>query len=297
MGVILLFPGQGTEAVGMSNGWLDNPIWAETMAAAETHTGYPLRGWMADGPVEELKAQRHAPVAVLSHSVALFRAHRAAGMPLPKVATGHSMGFFSAVAAAGVVPMEALFDLLRAVDDEAEKRFGVDTMGMAFVIGLREAEIRVALGGLAEAQLSNINGQAQMTVSGALEDLGVFLDRVRPKALKSGLLPVRLPLHAESMAPLLPYVADQLSRWRPQDPAFSLVSPLDGRIIEQGFEAWEEVLVSVASAIRWPLVVESLKTFEGPWFECGFGSQLANLSRWADRERRVESLQIPRAWA
>ena len=275
----------------MSDRWPENPAWSETMAAAEVHSGYPLRTWMAEGPLEVLKAQRHAPVIVLAHSVALFRAHRAAGMPLPQVASGHSMGFFSAVAAAGVVPLEACLDLFSAVEDQADVRFSAGSMGMAFVIGLKEPEVVAALEGLSEAFLSNVNSQAQMTVSGALEDLGIFLERVRPQALKAELLPVRLPPHADPMSPLLPYVADRLRRWQPREPAFPLVSPLDGRIIDSGFEAWEEVLVSVASAIRWPLVVSTLKGFEGPWFECGFGSQLSNLSRWVDRERQVGSLQ------
>lgn len=280
----------------MSDRWAENPAWSETMASAEVHSGYPLRAWMADGPLEVLKAQRHAPVVVLAHSVALFRAHRAAGMALPRVASGHSMGFFSAAAAAGVVPLEACLDLFSAVEDQADVRFNSGTMGMAFVIGLKEPEVLAALEGLSEAHLSNVNSQAQMTVSGALKDLEIFLDRVRPRALKAELLPVRLPLHADPMSPLLPYVADRLRHWRPRDPEFPLVSPLDGRIIESGFEAWEEVLVSVASAIRWPLVVNTLKGFDGPWFECGFGSQLSNLSRWVDRERQVGSLQAPRPW-
>lgn len=294
---ILLFPGQATEAIGMSAGWTEDPVWNETLAAAEAHASLPLRRWMAEGPLERLKAQGHAPVAVLAHSVALFRAHRAAGMPLPAAASGHSMGFFSAVVAADVVPMEACLDLFRAVEEEAEARFGARAMGMAFVIGLKEAEVMAALEGLAGAHLSNVNGQAQMTVSGEVQDLEAFLDRVRPQALKAELLPVRLPLHAEPMAPLLPYVADRLLGWRPRDPAFPLASPLDGRIIEDGFEAWEEVQVSIASAIRWPRVVAALKAFEGPWFECGFGAQLTNLTRWADRDLRVGSLQEPQAWA
>lgn len=280
----------------MSSGWTDNPTWSSVMVAAEAHSGYALRTWMAEGPLESLKAQRHAPVAVLSHSVALYRAHRAAGMPLPAAASGHSMGFFSAVAAAGVVPLEACLDLFRAVEDGAEARFGIGTMGMAFVIGLKEAEVRAALEGLENAHLSNVNGTAQMTVSGSRSDLETFVARVEPQALKAGLLPVQLPLHAEPMAPLLPQVARRLAQWSPQDPAFPLVSPLDGRVIVSGFEAWEETQVSLASAVRWPSAVVGLKGFAGRWMECGFGNQLTNLSRWVDRDLKVESLQEWRAW-
>jgi [acyl-carrier-protein] S-malonyltransferase len=293
MNPILLFPGQATEAVGMSTGWTDHPLWNATLLEAEAHSGYALRTWMAEGPVEALKAQRHAPCAVLAHSVALYRCQRAAGMVLPAVATGHSMGFFSALVAADVVPLAAALDLLRATEDEAERRFGDGTMGMAFVIGLKEADVRARLAGREDLLLSNVNGTAQVTVSGPREALAAFVAAVRPEVMKADLLPVRLPLHCDHMAPLLPYIKARLEAWLPRDPAFPLVSPMDGRRIDDGFEAWEEAIVSVASTIHWPQALAGLRAVapDGALAECGHGTQLANLTRWLDRSAQVASLQ------
>lgn len=296
MAPILLFPGQATECVGMSAPWTDNQVWNETMAAAEACTGYPLRAWMAEGPEEVLKAQRHAPPAVLAHSVALYRAHSVAGMPLPAAASGHSMGFFSASVAAGVVPLEAAMALFNAIEDCSEARFQHDDMGMAFVIGMSGEEVREVLRGYPELLLSNINGKAQFTLSGPRPGLSAFVAAVEPKCLKCGLLPVRLPLHCDHMAPLLPHIKARLERWAPLDPVFPLISPLDGRCIEDGFEAWEECIVSAASAVNWPLAVAGLQRFGTAFLECGFGSQLKNLTGWIDRSLTVESLQGPRAW-
>lgn len=142
---VLLFPGQGTEAVGMSAGWAAHGAWVDTLEAAEAHSGYPLRRLMAEGPLAELRFQRHTPFAVLAHSVGLFRAWREAGLPLPVAATGHSMGFYSALVAAGVVPLEAALDLLSAVEDQSEAAFAEQAMGMAFIVGLSELEVRQAL--------------------------------------------------------------------------------------------------------------------------------------------------------
>ncbi|HJV90244.1 MAG TPA: ACP S-malonyltransferase [Holophagaceae bacterium] len=294
---LLLFPGQATEAVGMSKGWTEDPAWVATLAAAEAHTGYPLRLWMAEGPLEALRSQRHAPCAVLSHSVGLFRAHRAAGMPLPAAATGHSMGFFSALVAAEVVPLEAALDLISATEDEAERRFGPGTMGMAYAIGLKEADLRGRLEAFPDLELSNVNGTAQGTVSGPLPALEAFVAAVKPDCMKADLLPVRHPLHCGLMAPLLPYVKDRLTHVLPRDPAFPLVSPLDGRDIRDGFEAWEEAIVSISATIHWPLTVKGLRAFAGRAFECGHGRQLAGLTLWLDREFGVESLQTPRSWS
>jgi [acyl-carrier-protein] S-malonyltransferase len=293
---ILLFPGQATEQPAMSRGWEADGAWRTVLEAAETHAALPLRALMAEGPAEALRAQRVAPMAVLAHSVGLFAAHRAAGMPLPAGASGHSMGFFSAAVAAGVVPIEGALDLILATEDMADARFGAGAMGMAFVIGLTEAEVHRVLEDLPALCFSNYNGQAQFTVSGPLPDLEAFSAAVAPKALKAGLLPVQHPLHCEHMAPLLPRIKDRLEAYRPVDPAFPLASPLDGRLIRDGFEAWEEAIVSVASAIHWPQVVQGLRRLGDTFYECGYGPQLMNLTRWVDRGLVVASLQLPRAW-
>lgn len=289
----LLFPGQGTEAIGMSAPWASNGAWSATLEAAERHSGYALRRLMAEGPLEELRFQRHAPCAVLAHSVGLYRAHRASGMPMPAAATGHSMGFFSAVVAAGVAPLEAALDLLTAVEEESEARFGAGSMGMAFVIGLGEAEVQAALGRHPELALSNRNGRAQFTASGPKAALEAFLEEVGPPALKAGLLPVQHPLHGPHMVPLVPAVARRLSGVKPAAPDFPLISHFDGRLLRTAGEIWDEALASPALPVDWLQVTATLKSLGAPLAECGAGTQLAGLTRWADRELAVQSLQKP----
>jgi [acyl-carrier-protein] S-malonyltransferase len=288
---VLLFPGQGTEAVGMSAGWEAHGAWAATVGAAEAHTGYPLRRFMAEGPLEDLRFQRHAPCAVLAHSVGLFRAWRAAGMPLPVAATGHSMGFYSALVAAGVVPLEAALDLLSAVEDLSEAAFADRAMGMAFVIGVPELDVRQALLAHPGLALTNRNGQSQFTISGPEGDLASLLAVLRPAAFKAGLLPVKHPLHGPHMAALLPAVARRMAAVTPSTPAFPLISHFDGRLLATGTAAWDDGLASVALPVDWLAVVGRLRTLGAPLAECGHGSQLSGLTRWADRSLQVASLQ------
>ncbi|BDU69904.1 malonyl CoA-acyl carrier protein transacylase [Geothrix oryzae] len=290
---ILLFPGQGTEAVGMSAGWEAHGAWRRTVEAAEAHTGSPLKRLMAEGPLEELRRQRHAPFAVLAHSVGIFRARREAGMPLPVAATGHSMGFYSALVAAGVVPLEAALALISAVEDLSAAAFADTPMGMAFVIGVAEAEVRQALSDRADLVLSNRNGRAQFTVSGPLPSLEGLVETLRPSAMKVGLLPVRHPLHGPHMAALLPALARRLTAVEPAVPAFPLISHFDGRLIVDGRAAWDEGLASVALPVDWLAVVARLKTLSAPLAECGHGTQLSGLTRWAERGLVVDSLQLP----
>ena len=290
---VLLFPGQGTEAVGMAAGWAGQGAWVETLATAEAHTGLPLRRLMGEGPLEALRAQRAAPYAVLAHSVGVFRAWRQAGLPLPLAATGHSMGFYSALVAAGVVPLEAALDLISAVEDLSAETFAGRPMGMAFCIGVPEVDLHRVLLDHPGLVLSNRNGRAQFTVSGAVAALEPLVAALAPGALKAGLLPVRHPLHGPHMAPLLPALARRLSAWCPADPAFPLLSHFDGRPLEDGSAAWDEGLASVALPVDWLAVVARLRTLDAPLFECGTGSQLAGLTRWAERTLQVGSLAQP----
>jgi [acyl-carrier-protein] S-malonyltransferase len=205
------------------------------------------------------------------------------------------MGFYSALVAAGVVPLEAALDLLAAVEDLSEAAFAGRAMGMAFLIGLPELEVRQALLAHPALALSNRNGQAQFTVSGPVAELEPLVAALRPAAFKAGLLPVQHPLHGPHMAALLPAIARRMAAVIPTVPAFPLISHFDGRLLATGAEAWDEGLASVALPVDWPVVVARLRSLGAPLAECGFGSQLAGLTRWAERSFQVVSLQHPPA--
>lgn len=291
---ILLFPGQGTEAVGMGRGWEGQTPWVRTLEAAEAHTGKPLRRLMEQGPLEDLRAQRVAPYAVLAHAVGVCRSWEVAGLH-PCAASGHSMGFYSALVAAEVIPLEAALHLFDAVEDLSEAAFAATPMGMAFVIGVDEAELAAALSARPELARSNRNGRAQFTVSGPRASLERLVEDLAPIALKVGLLPVRHPLHGPAMTPLVPEVARRLAHVRPVRPRFPLIAPSDGRLITEAEEAWREGLHTVALAVDWLAVVDTLVRLGAPLGECGFGAQLSGLTRWADRRLEVRSLQMPPA--
>lgn len=290
---VLLFPGMGSEGVGMSLGWEGQPAWEAVLDAAEAHAGQPLRRWMRAGPEAELKAQRHSPNATLAHSVGVFRAHRAAGLALPAAAGGYSLGFFSAIVAAGVVPLETAQDLVRTTEDLADARFGAGSMGMAFVIGLLEADLLQVLRSWPEVVLANRNGSANFSLSGPVAVLEALLAELAPRCLKGGLLPVRQPLHGAHMAPLLPAIHARLDGVMPRDPDFPLISGHDGRLLHSATEAWTEAVDSIGRGVDWPQVAAALRAYPGEWLECGAGTQLAHLTRWLVRERVVRSLQVP----
>ena len=279
----------------MSKGWEGHEVWWRTVETAEAHTGLPLLRLMAEGPLETLRRQRVAPLAVLAHSVGIYRTWRAAGLPLPLAAAGHSMGFYGALVAASVVPLEVALDLIITVEERCDEAFHDRPMGMGYCIGLTEAEVRQALSDFRGLVLSCRNGRAQFTVSGALGELLPLLDGMRAQALKVGLLPLRHPMHGPHMAALLPELARAMGGVKPRDPAFPLLSHFDGRSLHRGTEAWDEGLASIALPVDWLAVVARLKAFQAPLLECGYGDQLTGLTRWADRDLAVTSLKDPPA--
>ena len=290
---VVLFPGMGSECVGMSGGWEGRPEWEAILDGAETHSGQPLRRWMRDGPEAELKAQRHSPNATLAHSTAVFHSHRAAGLPLPAAASGYSLGFFASLVAAEVIQLEVAMDLIACTEDLADAAFGAGTMGMAFVIGLAEEDIRKVIRVRPDVVLSNRNGTSNFSLSGPIPALESLVTELLPHCLKAGLLPVQQPLHGPHMAALIPKIKQAMGSVQPKAPVFPLISMWDGRLIGNGPEAWEEAIESIGRAVDWPKLATALKEFPGEWLECGVGSQLAHLTRWLVRDRTLRSLQSP----
>ena len=191
------------------------------------------------------------------------------------------------------MPLRIALDLFSAVEDTCEAAFRDRPMGMAFVIGVTELEVRQALLAHPALALSNRNGQAQFTISGPVEELRSLVATLRPSALKAGLLPVQHPLHGPHMAGLVPAIARRMVAVVPGAPTFPLISHFDGRLLVTGTEAWDEGLASVILPVDWLAVVARLRDLGRPLAECGHGSQLAGLTRWAERDLQVASLQAP----
>jgi malonyl CoA-acyl carrier protein transacylase len=126
-----------------------------------------------------------------------------------------------------------------------------------------------------------------------VDELEPLVAALQPEVLKAGLLPVRHPLHGPHMAALLPAISRRMAAVSPAAPAFPLLSHFDGRTLSTAREAWDEGLASVALPVDWLAVVARLRTLGSPLAECGHGSQLAGLTRWAERALQVSSLQMP----
>ena len=131
-----VFPGQGSQAVGMLNGFAGNTVVQETVAEASDALGFDLGKLIAEGPKEELDLTTNTQPVMLTSSVAFYRAWIAAGGAVPEVIAGHSLGEFSALVAAGVIPFADAVKLVRFRAQAMQEAVPVGVGGMAAIIGL-----------------------------------------------------------------------------------------------------------------------------------------------------------------
>jgi [acyl-carrier-protein] S-malonyltransferase len=137
-----VFPGQGSQAVGMLNGFAGNPVVEQTVAEASDALGQDLGKLIAEGPKEDLDLTTNTQPVMLTAAVAVYRAWIAAGGPVPSVVAGHSLGEYSALVAAGVIDFKDAVPLVRFRAQAMQEAVPVGQGGMAVMLGLSADDVR-----------------------------------------------------------------------------------------------------------------------------------------------------------
>jgi len=279
----LLFPGQGSQHVGMAQSLASSdPAAADVLAQADEILGIDLGDLMANGPEDELVATKNAQPALLVHSVAVLRA---AGERLGPVAyaAGHSLGEFSAHVAAGTLSFE---DALRTVRLRGELMYeaGLARPGtMAAILGLSDEQIedvcsRVDTG---ICQPANFNSEGQVVISGDL----IGIERGSALAKEAGAkkvvpLSVSGAFHSELMAPAAEGLAEWLASIEFRDPDFPVVSNVTGQPVTTGAEARDLLVRQVTAPVRWRASITAMiESGVDRFLELGPGKVLSGLNR------------------
>lgn len=141
MRIAFVFPGQGSQSVGMLGGFADNETVRGALARADEALGFSIERLIAEGPAEELNLTVNTQPAVLASSVAFYEAWLAAGGQKPELLAGHSLGEYSALCAAGVFPLEEAVKLVRFRAEAMQSAVPVGVGGMAAIIGLSDEDV------------------------------------------------------------------------------------------------------------------------------------------------------------
>jgi [acyl-carrier-protein] S-malonyltransferase len=284
-GAALLFPGQGAQAVGMGRVAYERSRAARaTFAQADDTLGYPLSRLCFEGSPHELQQTRWQQPAILSCSLALLAAHDERAGPFQLgCATGHSLGFYSALVAAGSLPLDVAVRLvsLRAelMQRAAEERPG----GMAAVLGLDDAAVEAACAAATQGDdvvvAANYNSPGQVVISGARGALARAIDEVRKRGARKVVpLPVGGAFHsplmrsaAEAMAPALDAAAIGV-------PACPLIANATAQPLRTVAEVREELRGQILAPVRWAAAMRAMvATGAAPFVDCGPGTTLAGL--------------------
>lgn len=289
-----LFPGQGSQAVGMGQGlaqkWQEA---AEVFRTADEVLGEPLSKLIFEGPEEELRLTRNTQPALLTVSVAAWRV-LAARVPKPVVAAGHSLGEYSALVAAGVLSFEDALRAVRLRGEAMQEAVPAGKGAMAAVIGLdAEAIERLCRECCEEGEVlvpANFNAPDQIVIAGHKAAVDRFLVRA-PEAGAKRVVP--LPVSAPFHSPLMKPAADKLGNFLASLPfhqgQFPVVANVDASSVSGGEQARQRLVKQVAAPVRW---VEGSQSLEhdheaNVGVEIGPGRVLTGLARKINDELKV----------
>ena len=279
-----VFPGQGSQAVGMLNGFAGNAVVQETVAEASDALGFDLDKLSAEGPKEELDLTTNTQPVMLTSSVAFYRAWIAAGGAVPEVIAGHSLGEFSALVAAGVIPFADAVKLVRFRAQAMQEAVPVGVGGMAAIIGLDSDSLKTACQEAAQGEVvepANFNSPTQIVIAGHKTALARACDAAKAKGAKRALmLPVSAPFHSSLLKPASDRLAEYMANLTFSAPKIPLINNVDVAIIDDPQAIKDALVRQAASPVRWVETIEKMASMGITHIvECGPGKVLAGLCK------------------
>ena len=282
-----VFPGQGSQAVGMMEGFAGNPVVAQTLAEASDALQFDLAKLIAEGPKEELDLTTNTQPVMLTAAVAAYRAWIAAGGPVPTVVAGHSLGEYSALVAAGVISFKDAVPLVRFRAQAMQEAVPVGQGTMAAILGLSDDDVRAACAEAANGDVVepvNFNAPAQVVIAGHVAAVERACELAKAKGAKRALkLPVSAPFHSSLLKPASDRLRDYMAGIAFNAPQIPLINNVDVAIVNDPAAIKDALVRQAASPVRW---VESMQKVAADGItqviECGPGKVLMGLAKRID---------------
>lgn len=299
-----VFPGQGSQSVGMLDAWGEHPAVAHTLQEASDALGEDIGRLIKEGPKEALALTTNTQPVMLVAGVAAYRAWLAEGGAAPAVVAGHSLGEYSALVAAEVLTLAQAAPLVRLRAAAMQEAVPVGVGAMAAILGLDAARV---IEGCAQAQASfgadsaevveavNFNDAAQTVIAGSKAAVDKACETLKAMGAKRALpLPVSAPFHSSLMKPAAEKLRDKLATLNLAVPRVPVINNIDVAVEDSAERIRDALYRQAFGPVRWVQCVQAMKA-RGirTVVECGPGKVLAGMTRRIDAELNGAALYDP----
>lgn len=290
-----VFPGQGSQSVGMLAKLAEtSPVVRGTFDEASKVLGYDLWQLVSQGPEEDLNATERTQPAMLAGGIAVWRVWLARQGRRPDIVTGHSLGEFTALVAAGAIDFATCVDLVRFRGQVMQEAVPKGTGSMAALLGLEDSDVEAACaeaaaGSVVEAV--NFNAPGQVVIAGEKAAVLRAIDLAKARGAKKAIeLPVSVPSHSSLMRAAGLRLSERLAATEIRAPQIHYVSAVDAREHQAPDDIRLLLVRQLSSAVRWTATVAALTTGHGVGkiVECGPGGVLSGLVKRIERRRETQ---------
>jgi [acyl-carrier-protein] S-malonyltransferase len=295
-----VFPGQGSQSVGMLDAWGDHPAVRDTLAEASAALGQDLGALIHSGPKEALELTTHTQPVMLTAAVACFRAWRAEGGAMPAALAGHSLGEYSALVAAGALTLADALPLVRFRAEAMQRAVPVGAGAMAAILGLEAEAVRAGCDEAAAAtgepvSPANFNDPRQTVIAGSRAAVDRACELLKAAGAKRTLpLAVSAPFHCALMKPAADELRARLATVALAPPAVPVLNNIDVAAPAEPDAIRDALYRQAFGPVRWVELTLALKARGLRHIvECGPGKVLAGLVKRIDAEIQTTTLLDP----
>lgn len=295
--IAYVFPGQGSQAVGMGKDLFDNFAEAkQVFEEANDALGFSLSGMCFEGTAEDLALTANTQPAILTTSIAALRAMEANGFPKPDYVAGHSLGEYSALVAAGAMSFADAVKTVRARGTYMQEAVPPGVGAMAAILGADLPTVETACLEAAGEHIcspANINSPGQIVIAGTAEAVDRACELLKERGAKRAIkLNVSAPFHCALMYPAQEKLAKDLQQINFHDLQFPVIENVTAQANLQGARVADALTEQVSSPVRWSESIENLiANGVGAFVEAGAGKVLSGLIKQINRDVRILNVE------
>lgn len=287
MKLAMVFPGQGSQSVGMLQAYAGLSGVEEVRREAGEVLGTEFLSLLDAGPAEALNLTVNTQPAMVTAGYAAYRAWRALGGPQPEVVAGHSLGEYTALVAAGAIAFRDCLPLVRFRAQAMQEAVPEGQGAMAAILNLDDAAVRAACEEAAQGevvQAVNFNAPGQIVIAGHKAAVARAMEACKARGAKRALpLPVSAPFHSSLMRPAAERLHGYLEKVAVATPSATLVNNVDVAARTQAVEIKDALVRQAASPVRWVETIQKMKEMGVTHvLECGPGKVLAGMVKRID---------------